>query len=75
MIKSIIAIDINDGALISFIEIGNIREEDQYGGLLVTKLLNLKIEKSELVNKLNILNKEIEYNSDRIKTRNVLIFS
>ena len=28
MIKSIIAIDINDGALISFIEIGNIREED-----------------------------------------------
>lgn len=31
--------------------------------------LDLKIEKSELVNKLNILNKEIEYNSDRIKTR------
>ena len=33
MIKSIIKIDINDGALISFIEIGNIREEDQYGGI------------------------------------------
>lgn len=39
------------------------------GGLLVTKLLNLKIAKSELIDKLNILNKEIEYNSDRIKTR------
>ena len=44
------------------------------GGLLVTKLLNLKIEKSELVDKLNILNKEIEYNSDRIKTRKERIF-
>ena len=44
------------------------------GGLLVTKLLNLKIEKSELVDKLNILNKEIDYNSDRIKTRKERIF-
>lgn len=44
------------------------------GGLLVTKLLNLKIEKSELVDKLNILNKEIEYNSERIKTRKERIF-
>ena len=44
------------------------------GGLLVTKLLNLKIEKAELVDKLNILNKEIEYNSDRIKTRKEKIF-
>lgn len=44
------------------------------GGLLVTKLLNLKIEKSELIDKLNILNKEIEYNSDRIKTRKEKIF-
>lgn len=39
------------------------------GGLLVSKLLNLKIEKSELLDKLNILNKEIEFNSDRIKQR------
>lgn len=42
MIKSIIAIDINDGALISFIEIGNIREEDQYGGFRV--VLNVKVD-------------------------------
>ena len=42
MIKSIIAIDINDGALISFIEIGNIREEDQYGGFRV--ILNVKLD-------------------------------
>lgn len=42
MIKSIIAIDINDGALISFIEIGNIREEDQYGGFRV--ILNVKVD-------------------------------
>ena len=44
------------------------------GGLLVTRLLNLKIEKSELVDKLNILNKEIEYNSNRIKIRKERIF-
>ena len=44
------------------------------GGLLVTKLLNLKIEKSELVDKLNILNKEIEYNSNLIKIRKERIF-
>lgn len=42
MIKSIIAIDINDGALISFIEIGNIREEDQYGGFRV--ILDVKVD-------------------------------
>lgn len=42
MIKSIIAIDINDGALISFIEISNIREEDQYGGFRAT--LNVKVD-------------------------------
>ncbi len=30
MIKNIISIDINDGALIDFVEIDNIREEDQY---------------------------------------------
>ena len=42
MIKSIIALDINDCALISFIEIGNIREEDQYGGFRV--ILNVKVD-------------------------------
>ena len=42
MIKSIIAIDINDGALISFIEIDNIREEDQYGGFRA--ILNVKVD-------------------------------
>lgn len=42
MIKSIIAIDINDGALISFIEIGNIREDDQYGGFRA--ILNVKVD-------------------------------
>ena len=42
MIKSIISIDINDGALISFIEIENIREEDQYGGFRV--ILNIKVD-------------------------------
>ncbi len=42
MIKSIISIDINDGALISFVEIGNIREEDQYGGFRV--ILSVKVD-------------------------------
>lgn len=42
MIKSIIAIDINDGALISFIEIGNICEDDQYGGFRA--ILNVKVD-------------------------------
>ena len=42
MIKSIIAIDINDGALISFIEIGNIREDNQYGGFRA--ILNVKVD-------------------------------
>lgn len=44
------------------------------GGLLVTKLLNLKIEKTELVDKINMLNKEIEYNRERIKIRKERIF-
>lgn len=35
MIKSIISIDINDGAFITLEEIGNIREEDQYGGFRI----------------------------------------
>mgnify|MGYP004668770181 CR=1 FL=1 len=42
MIKSIISIDINDGALINFVEISNIREEDQYGGFRV--VLNVKVD-------------------------------
>ncbi len=42
MIKSIISIDINDGALINFVEISNIREEDQYGGFRV--ILNVKVD-------------------------------
>ena len=41
MIKIIISIDINDGALIDFVEIDNIREEDQYGGFRV--VLNVKV--------------------------------
>ena len=42
IISAIISIDINDGALISFIEISNIREEDQYGGFRVA--LNVKVD-------------------------------
>ena len=42
MIKSIISIDINDGALINFVEIGNIHEEDQYGGFRV--ILSVKVD-------------------------------
>lgn len=42
MIKSIISIDINDGALINFVEIDNIRDEDQYGGFRV--ILNVKVD-------------------------------
>ncbi len=42
MIKSVISIDINDGALINFLEIENIREEDQYGGFRVS--LNVKVD-------------------------------
>lgn len=42
MIKSIISIDINDGALISFIEIVNIRKDDQYGGFRV--IINVKLD-------------------------------
>lgn len=41
MIKNIISIDINDGALIDFVEIDNIREEDQYGRFRV--VLNVKV--------------------------------
>lgn len=42
IISAIISIDINDGALISLIEISNIREEDQYGGFRVA--LNVKVD-------------------------------
>ena len=42
IISVIISIDINDGALISLIEISNIREEDQYGGFRVA--LNVKVD-------------------------------
>ena len=42
IIKSIISIDINDSALISFIEIENIRSEDQYGGFRIT--LNVRVD-------------------------------
>ncbi len=42
MIKSIISIDINDGAFINFVDISNIHEEDQYGGFRV--ILNVKID-------------------------------
>ena len=42
MIKSIVSIDINDGALINFIRIDNIREADQYGGYRI--VLNVKID-------------------------------
>ncbi len=42
MIKSIISIDINDGALINFVDISNIREEDKYGGFRV--ILNVKVD-------------------------------
>ena len=42
MIKSIISIDINDGALIKFVDISNIREEDEYGGFRV--ILNVKFD-------------------------------
>lgn len=42
IIKSIISIDINDGALINLIDISNIREEDEYGGFRV--VLSVKID-------------------------------
>ncbi len=42
MIKSIISIDINDGALIDFVKIDNIREEDKYGGFRI--ILNIKFD-------------------------------
>jgi predicted nucleotidyltransferase component of viral defense system len=42
MINSIISIDINDGALIRLVEIGNIREEDEYGGFRV--VLNVYVD-------------------------------
>lgn len=42
MIESIISIDIDDGAFISLLDIGNIREEDQYGGFRV--ILNVKVD-------------------------------
>ena len=42
IIESIISIDINDGALINFVDISNIREEDEYGGFRV--ILNIKFD-------------------------------
>ncbi len=42
MIKSIISIDINDDALINFVDISNIREDDEYGGFRV--VLNIKFD-------------------------------
>lgn len=42
MIKSIISLDINDGAMIDFAEIKNIREEDEYGGFRI--VLNVRID-------------------------------
>lgn len=42
MIKTIISMDINDGALINFIEISNIHEEDQYGGFRI--ILDVKVD-------------------------------
>ncbi|MBQ4263223.1 MAG: nucleotidyl transferase AbiEii/AbiGii toxin family protein [Bacilli bacterium] len=42
IIKSIISIDINDGAIIDFVEVCNIREEDEYGGFRV--ILKVKVD-------------------------------
>lgn len=39
------------------------------GGIIVTKLLNLKIEKDSLEDKLSIINKQIEFDNKRIKKR------
>lgn len=42
IIKSIIEIDINDNAIIEFVDISTIRDEDEYGGFRV--VLNVKID-------------------------------
>lgn len=42
IIKSIISIDMDDDAIIEFVEISNIREEDEYGGFRV--ILTVKID-------------------------------
>ena len=39
------------------------------GGIIVTKLLNLKIEKDSLEDKLDIINKQIVYDNERINKR------
>lgn len=39
------------------------------GGIIVTKLLNLKIEKDSLEDKLDIINKQIAYDNERINKR------
>ena len=39
------------------------------GGIIVTKLLNLKIEKDSLEDKLDIINKQIAYDNGRINKR------
>lgn len=41
IIKEIISIDINDGAIIDLMEIGNIREEDEYGGFRVVLVVKI----------------------------------
>lgn len=45
------------------------------GGIIVTKLLNLKIEKDSLKEKLNIINKQIEFDNERITKRKKKIFA
>lgn len=45
------------------------------GGIIATKLLNLKIEKESLKEKLLIINKQIEFDNDRICNRNKKIFT
>ena len=41
IIKEIISIDIEDGAIIDLMEIGNIREEDEYGGFRVVLVVKI----------------------------------
>ena len=42
------------------------------GGIIVTKLLNLKIEKDSLEDKLDIINKQIAYDNERINKRKII---
>lgn len=44
------------------------------GSLLVTKLLNLKIEKSELIEKLNILNNERQEKKNKVIDKSLEFF-